>query len=126
MKKIISFLSLIVFTIILTGCGKSNTVTCSADSKEYMGLDGKVEFKATFDKDDKFKSASVIVILNNAQLAKTTCGALKATNEGIKCSGKKIIFEDYSKFSGASLNLEGVTKTEFKERLNKSNKFECK
>lgn len=126
MKKIICLLSLVLFTIVLTGCGKGNTVTCSADSKEYMGLDGKIEFKANFDKNDKFESASVIVILDNTQLAKTTCGAIKATTEGVKCSGKKIIFEDYSKFSGANLTLEGVTKTEFKERLNASKKFECK
>lgn len=116
MKKIIGFLFLAIFAVTLTGCGKGNTVTCSFDGSS-LGLDGKVEMTASFDSKDEFKNASVTIILNDSTTAKATCEAMKSYVSGVKCSGKKIIFDNYADFAGSDNAYKGVTKAEFKEAM---------
>ena len=126
MKKIIGFLFLAIFAVTLTGCGKGNTVKCTANGKDLIDMDGKVEITAKFDSKDKFVEASATIILNDASTAKTLCEAMKSYVKSVKCSGKKIIFEKYTDFAGDDDDYSNMTKADFKAAMSQQSGVTCK
>ena len=108
MKKVLGFAFLAIFALVLTGCGKSNTVTCD------MG-DGKmiVSFK-----DDKVDSVKMEMEMESKELASAYC----AYDKTAKCNGKKITMEMPE---SEVAEVKGLTKSAFLEAA-KENGYNCK
>ena len=97
MKKVFGFLFLVAFALVLTGCGKGNTVTCD------MGSEGKmvVSFK-----DGKVDSAKLEMELESKEIADMYC----SIDKDAKCNGKKVTM---TMPADELEDVKGLTKDEF-------------
>ena len=119
MKKIVSFLVLAAFALVLTECGsKGDVLTCTGDGDTY-----KITFNG-----DKVTKISVTSEASSVEEAKTYESLAKAfyTGEGMKVSrsGKKLTLT----MSGAALEEEGAfkgTKEEVKKAAEEDG-YKCK
>lgn len=117
MKKIVSFLVLAAFALVLTGCGKGDVLTCTGD-------EGTV--KITFN-GDKVTKISATTEASSEEEAKTYEALYKALGgDGMKVSrsGKKLTLT----MTGAALEEED-TFTGTKEDVKKSAEeagYKCK
>lgn len=80
MKKIVGFLFLVAFALVLTGCGKGNTITCD------MGDEGKMIVSL---KDGKVDNVKLEMELESKEYASAYC----ALDNTAKCNGKKVTME---------------------------------
>ena len=118
MKKILSVFAVAVFALVLTGCGKSDTLKCSI---EESGM--KMETTITFD-GDKVKKYSVSMDLGSKETAKAVASSATSTEEGVsvKAEGTKVVMT----YSGKALEGEAPegSKAEVKKLLEEEG-FKC-
>lgn len=127
MKKLfgLSLISLLV----LTGCGSSNSLTCTGSAEE-NGQKVEMELKADFDKDDKLESVKATMTFDDEETAKQMCSLFELANGAAEddqkidyeCSGKKVTIKGYEKM----LEMEGTTKEEFKKEMESEEDVTCK
>ena len=131
MKKFGAFL--FVSTLLLTGCGKNNKVTCSGTQEE-GGKKFTTEITATL-KDDKVNSLSSKMTFGDEESAKEYCGMLALAssftsneNEKIdyKCDGKSVTINNFENLVSDDDDdkIIGLTKQEFIDEMTKSAKEE--
>ena len=118
MKKIVSFLVLVAFALVLVGCGKGDVLTCTGDNQTY-----KITFSG-----DKVTKISVTSEASSVEEAKSYEALAKAfyNGDGMKVSrsGKKLTLT----MSGAALEEEGTfkgTKEEVKKAAEEDG-YKCK
>ena len=117
MKKIVSFLVLAAFALVLTGCGNGNVLTCTGDEGTY-----KVTFNG-----DKVTKVSMTVEMESVEEAKAYESLYKAYGDEstkISRSGKKLTLTA----SGSALEDEDTfkgTKEEVKKAAEEAG-YKCK
>ena len=113
-----------VSALVLTGCGKKDTVTCTAETTE-AGEKLKTEIVGTL-KDGKISSVKAKMTFEKEDSAKTYCGLLglvSASEDGakvdVKCDKKTITISNYDKLDSDS-KVIGLTKDEFINEMKSS------
>lgn len=127
MKKLfgLSLISLLV----LTGCGSSNSLTCTGSAEE-NGQKVEMELKANFDKDDKLESAKATMTFDDEETAEQMCKLFEMANGAVEddqkidyeCNGKKVTIDGYEKM----LEMKEITKDEFKKEMESDEGITCK
>ena len=117
MKKILGVFAVAVFALVLTGCGKSNTLKCSI---EESGM--KVESTITFD-GDKVTKVAVSMDLGSKEYAQQYAEFLDG-QEGVKvkADGTKVVMT-YTGDAATTEVPEG-SKAEIKKALEEEG-FKC-
>ena len=130
MKKIL-FLS-ILSLFLLTGCGKSNTITCTGTQDE-DGIKVKSEIKAEI-KDNKVTNVTAKMEFDDSKTASTMCGIFNFANSMAEkdedkfdydCKDKTIIFKNYLKLLSSEKDKQEFTKEEF-VKIMEEEKLTCK
>jgi len=111
MKKY--FLIAVVGVLLLTGCGKSNQVVCSA-SLEEGGLSMKVALVGTLE-NDKISKVAYEYEFKDSATAEQYCSLIKLSYPDAQCSGSKITIPDATGMleTGTDKKVIGMTKDEF-------------
>lgn len=147
MKKVFFSLTAVLGVLLLTGCGSSNKVTCSAEVEE-SGKTYKGEIVAKLDGDNKVKDASITMEFETEDDASQYYStyqmiinfAKQFAQEGqevpeinIKKDGKKVIISDYAAFAKTnseeeSEELIGMSKEDFIKKMESDTepKWTCK
>lgn len=130
MKKIL-FLS-ILSLFLLTGCGKSNTITCTG-TKDEDSIKVKSEIKAEI-KDNKVTNVTAKMEFDDSKTASTMCGIFNLANSMAEkdedkfdydCKDKTIIFKNYLKLLSSEKDKQEFTKEEF-VKIMEEEKLTCK
>ena len=111
MKKY--FLIAVVGILLLTGCGKSNQVTCTT-SMEQGGISMKVSVIADLDGSEKVTKVAYEYDFGDAKSAESYCSLIKLSYSDAQCSGSKITIPDAtSMLEEGGKKVVGMTKDEF-------------
>ncbi len=130
MKKIL-FLS-ILSLFLLTGCGKSNTITCTGTQDE-DSIKVKSEIKAEI-KDNKVTNVTAKMEFDDSKTASTMCGIFNLANSMAEkdedkfdydCKDKTITFKNYLKLLSSEKDKQEFTKDEF-IKIMEEEKLTCK
>lgn len=130
MKKIL-FLS-ILSLFLLTGCGNSNTITCTGTQEE-DGIKVKSEIKAGI-KDNKITNVTAKMEFDDSKTASTMCGIFNLANSMAEndedkfdydCKDKTITFKNYLKLLSSEQDKQEFTKDEFIKIMEEA-KLTCK
>lgn len=117
MKKIVSFLVLAAFALVLTGCGNGNVLTCSND-------EGTVKITFNGDKVTKIAMTAEAESVEEAKAVEALYKAYGDDTMKVSRSGKKITLS----MSGAALEDEDTftgTKEEVKKAAEEAG-YKCK
>lgn len=130
MKKIL-FLS-ILSLFLLTGCGKSNTITCTGTQDE-DSIKVKSEIKVEI-KDNKVTNVTAKMEFDDSKTASTMCGIFNLANSMAEkdedkfdydCKDKTITFKNYLKLLSSEKDKQEFTKDEF-IKIMEEEKLTCK
>ena len=130
MKKIL-FLS-ILSLFLLTGCGKSDTITCTGTQDEDT-IKVKSEIKAEI-KDNKVTNVTAKMEFDDSKAASTMCGIFNLANSMAEndedkfdydCKDKTITFKNYLKLLSSEQDKQEFTKDEFIKIMEEA-KLTCK
>ena len=111
MKKY--FLIAVVGILLLTGCGKSNQVTCTT-SMEEGGLKMQVSVIADLDDSGKVAKVAYEYDFGDSKTAEQYCSLIQLSYSDAKCSGSKITIPDAtSMLEEGGQKVVGMTKDEF-------------
>ena len=115
MKKIFGIGVFFAGALLLTGCGGSNTFTCTVEYAE--GEDSMTQEVVTYlDKDDKVESYDIIFNMSSEESAETMYQMYVNSDIGTSVikNGKKVTVKDAQKVEGSELDIVGKTKDEVK------------
>lgn len=122
MKKYLSVLFVAVFALVLTGCGKGNTLKCSTEED---GQKANVEVSFKGDKVNKVVTTMELASKEEAESYAALYNAFAGSQEGmtVKADGKKFTIT----LSGKALESEGLEgkKADVKKQLEEQG-YKCK
>lgn len=148
-KYCFTFIALLCFTFLLTGCGSSNKMVCSGDFEDEGEKHGTTEITAEFE-EGKVKKVSAEMIFDNNEYASQAYSMVElfiklseqeAAQKGVEApklnarlDGKKVVIDDYAGFMDNSSSSEessgviGMSKDEFKKFVADTydNQYTCK
>ena len=105
MKKIVSFLVLVAFALVLTGCGKNKVLKCEIDESSQLYGQGTMKATLTFHfKGNSLEKADVNFDINitSSSISEDNMGIFETYLQSVCTSGMSGI-----KFSKCDVNLSG-------------------
>lgn len=117
MKKLYGLFVIFGATLLLAGCGGSNTFTCSlteTNGDEEMTQ----EVVMTLDKDGKVESYDLVLTMASEESAEAMATFYESAGDiTVKRSGKEVTIKDAQKIEEEESSIIGKTKDEVKELL---------
>ena len=114
MKKLLGLGAIFAGALILTGCGGSNTYTCTAEYNE-GGEKMTEEIVTRLDKDGKVESFDLVYTVSSEDTAKSIYDAYSTLGgSNVKISGKKVTISKAEELEGSQVQIVGMTKDEVK------------
>ena len=113
-KKLLGLGAIFAGALLLTGCGGSNTYTCSVT---YTEGDESMTQKivAYLDKDDKVESYDIVMEMASEESAEGIYQLYQSMNEvTVSKSGKTVTIKDANKIEDSEVDIIGKTKDEIK------------